>query len=432
MELYIISVISIIVITTIVYYKLSYKNGFLSSRAAFSIGISSIIISLAFPFVLSHINLLILNMLKNLSFSEEANIVFTLLLGFIIYLIMVCFLSIILSTIVIRKEIVFSFKGSDSINELMDGKNDFNYLNNGGDEHENFVDSKEIIDKMRLGDENIEEKDEKVEELEEIEKETADALEEEEAEEETAEALEEDEEETVEATEEEAEVEEEAEEEKVEEETADVLEEDEEETAEATEKEAEEETAEEEEETAEATEKKVEEETADVLEEDEEETVEATEEEEETAEVEDNNLIIDSEEKEKLESEIAGLIDMIEKEDEPSTEKETDEIEREDAGFVEKQTDIEHDNAKEFEEYVSKAFGYKKDDNFEEAILQFTFALDNAPDEESVFWIVLDICTVYKKMGQVDLAKDILESYVKEYGNSMNEYLIEQIKNNLQ
>jgi len=62
-----------------------------------------------------------------------------------------------------------------------------------------------------------------------------------------------------------------------------------------------------------------------------------------------------------------------------------------------------------------------------EAASLFIKALEMKPDNEAAFWIVLDICTIYKNIGQAELAKSILQSYMDEFGLLMSEEVKQQI-----
>lgn len=83
------------------------------------------------------------------------------------------------------------------------------------------------------------------------------------------------------------------------------------------------------------------------------------------------------------------------------------------------------------EDYVDKAFRLKSDGDYEGAILQYMYALDKIPDRSVVFWIILDICVLYKELGQTDLALEILRSYADTYGDVMDESVRHEIEKNL-
>lgn len=83
------------------------------------------------------------------------------------------------------------------------------------------------------------------------------------------------------------------------------------------------------------------------------------------------------------------------------------------------------------EECIGEAFKLKETDDFEGAILYFMDALDRKPHRDLTFWIVLDICVLYKNLGQVELAYDILNSYHNTYGDLMEVSVKEEIESNL-
>lgn len=93
---------------------------------------------------------------------------------------------------------------------------------------------------------------------------------------------------------------------------------------------------------------------------------------------------------------------------------------------------LQYDKAKTVDEIIDEAFDLKGKGDFEGAILNFFYALDNEPSNDIVFWIVLDICVLYKQLGQVELAKEVLESYVSHYGELMDKAVRYEIELNLQ
>jgi hypothetical protein len=80
---------------------------------------------------------------------------------------------------------------------------------------------------------------------------------------------------------------------------------------------------------------------------------------------------------------------------------------------------------------VVKAFNFKDEGRKEEAIRHYFKALDYNPDNEMIFWIVLDICTLYKQLGLSDLASSILEGLVNDYGSVIQPEIKDEILNNL-
>jgi len=83
------------------------------------------------------------------------------------------------------------------------------------------------------------------------------------------------------------------------------------------------------------------------------------------------------------------------------------------------------------EECIDEAFRLKELGDFEGAIIYLMYALDKKPEKDLTFWIVLDICVMYKSLGQRDLALDILNSYYDIYSDIMDVSVKEEIENNL-
>jgi uncharacterized membrane protein len=73
------------------------------------------------------------------------------------------------------------------------------------------------------------------------------------------------------------------------------------------------------------------------------------------------------------------------------------------------------------EEYIDEAFRLKKNGDMEGAILYFMYALDKNPDDYLAFLIVIDICSLYKDLGQVELSKDLLGNYIGDFGEYMDD-----------
>lgn len=82
-------------------------------------------------------------------------------------------------------------------------------------------------------------------------------------------------------------------------------------------------------------------------------------------------------------------------------------------------------------ECIEEAFRFKEQSDAEGAILYYMYALDKKPQKELTFWIVLDICVMYKDLGQYELAFDILNNYHDVYGDIMDVSIKEEIENNL-
>lgn len=82
-------------------------------------------------------------------------------------------------------------------------------------------------------------------------------------------------------------------------------------------------------------------------------------------------------------------------------------------------------------EIIKKAFLLKQQGNVMEAAVLYMTALDQKPDNETAFWIVLDICAIYKITGHADLAEDILLTYIDAFEHLMSEELKDQILQSL-
>jgi|LSQX01.1.fsa_nt_gb tetratricopeptide (TPR) repeat protein len=90
------------------------------------------------------------------------------------------------------------------------------------------------------------------------------------------------------------------------------------------------------------------------------------------------------------------------------------------------------DNSKlNIEDYLDEVFMLKDKGDLEGAILHYMYVLDKKPEDSLVFWIILDICVLYKDLGQAELAREILASYIYEYGEVMEESVRADIERNL-
>jgi len=89
---------------------------------------------------------------------------------------------------------------------------------------------------------------------------------------------------------------------------------------------------------------------------------------------------------------------------------------------------IDENDAKSF---VLKAFESKDAGRKEVAIEYYIEALQHEPNNEMIFWIVLDVCALYKQLGLSELAKNILEGLVREYGAAIQPEVKMEIMNYL-
>jgi hypothetical protein len=92
---------------------------------------------------------------------------------------------------------------------------------------------------------------------------------------------------------------------------------------------------------------------------------------------------------------------------------------------------VHNRNSLTIEDCINEAFRLKGAGDFESAILHHMYALDKKPNKELTFWIILDICVMYKSLGQQELALDILNSYYETYGDTMDISVKEEIRKNL-
>jgi hypothetical protein len=83
------------------------------------------------------------------------------------------------------------------------------------------------------------------------------------------------------------------------------------------------------------------------------------------------------------------------------------------------------------EECIDEAYRLREAGDAEGAILYYMYALDKQPQKDLTFWIILDICVLYKSLGQQDLALDILNGYYDIYGDEMDSSVKEEIIRNL-
>jgi len=92
---------------------------------------------------------------------------------------------------------------------------------------------------------------------------------------------------------------------------------------------------------------------------------------------------------------------------------------------------VPNDSNIAIDEIIEEGFKLKEKGDYEGAIINFLYALDRRPADDLARWIVLDICVMYKQLGQVELAREVLDSYLKEYGIEMDEALKSEIELNL-
>jgi hypothetical protein len=116
-------------------------------------------------------------------------------------------------------------------------------------------------------------------------------------------------------------------------------------------------------------------------------------------------------------------------EDENNLEKSVDSTENIDKMGIE--NEVQESENLTIDECIEKAFRLKEQEDGEGAILYYMYALDKKPQKELVFSIVLDICVIYKTLGQGELAYEILNSYNDAFGDIMDDSVRKEIEYNL-
>ena len=115
--------------------------------------------------------------------------------------------------------------------------------------------------------------------------------------------------------------------------------------------------------------------------------------------------------------------------EENSEEKSVDSTENIDKMGIE--NNIHDNDIMTIEECIDEAFRLREAGDFEGSILYYMYAIDKKPQKELTFWIILDICVMYRSLGQQDLALDILNGYYDIYGDEMDGSVKEEIVRNL-
>jgi hypothetical protein len=119
----------------------------------------------------------------------------------------------------------------------------------------------------------------------------------------------------------------------------------------------------------------------------------------------------------------------IQKFEEDGVEKSVDSSENTDKMGIESNM---HDGGNmTIEECINEAYRLREAGDAEGSVLYYMYALDRKPHKELAFWIVLDICVLYKSLGQQDLALEILNGYYDIYGDEMDTSVKETIVRNL-
>lgn len=98
----------------------------------------------------------------------------------------------------------------------------------------------------------------------------------------------------------------------------------------------------------------------------------------------------------------------------------------------EKLDENEYAGVNEAEILVLKAFDCKVKGQREQAVQYYIKALNySGLNSEMVFWIVLDVCTLYKELGLNELACNILNGVSEKFGDRLKPEIRKEIINNL-
>jgi len=76
---------------------------------------------------------------------------------------------------------------------------------------------------------------------------------------------------------------------------------------------------------------------------------------------------------------------------------------------------------KTVEKYVDLAFNAKKEGHLIQAVEFYIQALEKKPEEQLILWIIIDVCSIYKELGQENLAKEMIQSYIDTAGESISQ-----------
>ncbi|MGE5329769.1 MAG: hypothetical protein ACM3KR_09710 [Deltaproteobacteria bacterium] len=82
------------------------------------------------------------------------------------------------------------------------------------------------------------------------------------------------------------------------------------------------------------------------------------------------------------------------------------------------------------EKFIDSAFAAKTEGKYLEAIEYYIQALEKKPEEQLILWIIIDVCSLYRELGQEDIAKEMIKSYIETAGNSISQEVIDDLKKN--
>lgn len=81
--------------------------------------------------------------------------------------------------------------------------------------------------------------------------------------------------------------------------------------------------------------------------------------------------------------------------------------------------------------WIDGAFSLKYEGKLQQALEYFMKALACNPEEDLVFQLIVEICVLYKDLGQVDFGRDMLEAFSIQFGHVMKPALKAEIERNL-
>lgn len=107
---------------------------------------------------------------------------------------------------------------------------------------------------------------------------------------------------------------------------------------------------------------------------------------------------------------------------------------KESSKAIENQTEVEQpdDKLERISHFIELAFEQKGRGDIEGAIINYLYALEMQPDNDTSWWIIIDTCALYKQLGQAELAREILQGYIDEFDHIINDEVRREIELNLE
>lgn len=84
------------------------------------------------------------------------------------------------------------------------------------------------------------------------------------------------------------------------------------------------------------------------------------------------------------------------------------------------------------EESINMAFSCRQKGNLELAALYYMNLLDKHLPKDLALMVLLDVCALYKEMGNPEMAKNVLEGYISKFSEMLDTEQKEQIAKNLE